>query len=178
MAPSPPLAAAQGNLQDARVAAAALASALGRAIWLDDDALADAAPAARVVALERRVAELKAELEAERSRADAADAAKAQAEADVGDARASLAAHVVELLARTDEVSALKQIIADLTGKEEEGPSASDAGGSSSSGLPSPPRRPRDRLAAAAADLTTERLAAEMLAAAAAEAEEGGGGSP
>jgi len=178
MAPSPPLAAAQGNLQDARVAAAALASALGRAIWLDDDALADAAPAARVVALERRVAELKAELEAERSRADAADAAKAQAEADVGDARASLAAHVAELLARTDEVSALKQIIADLTGKEEEGPSASDAGGSSSSGLPSPPRRPRDRLAAAAADLTTERLAAEMLAAAAAEAEEGGGGSP
>jgi hypothetical protein len=87
MAPSPPLAAAQGNLQDARVAAAALASALGRAIWLDDDALADAAPAARVVALERRVAELKAELEAERSRADAADAAKAQAEADVGDVR-------------------------------------------------------------------------------------------
>lgn len=160
------LAAAQGNLQDARVAASTLATALGSALWLDDDALADAEPAARAAALERRLVELKAELEAERARADAADAAAAGARSDAADARAALEAHVAELLARTDEVKALKGIIEDLTGKAGSG-SGSDAD------LPSPPRRPADRRAAAAADLATDRLAAEMLARAEEEAKGG-----
>lgn len=122
-----------------------------------------------------RLTVLKAELDAERTRADAAEAAAADARGDAANARAALEAHVAELLARTEEVAALKEAVAALGG----GGGGRESGGGDGGGdaLPAAPRSDTRaaaharRMEDAAKDIEVNRLAAAMLAEAEEEAE-------
>jgi hypothetical protein len=186
--PPPPLDpdAVLGNLEDAAVSARVLGSALDGALFLDEDALRDAAgPAAAAASLRAgrtRLLELRAELDDARARSAGLEASLAEARAEADCARAATAAHVEELVAALAENARLKAAVEALSGGATT--DAAVAPAHPSSPLPSsapattipPPRSSAADLAAQMrAELEAERAAAEMIARA--EEEEGGGGS-
>ncbi len=184
--PPPPLDpdAVLGNLEDAAVSARVLGSALDGALFLDEDALRDAAgPAAAAASLRAgrtRLLELRAELDDARARAAGLEASLAEARAEADCARAATAAHVEELVAALAENARLKAAVEALSGGATTAATVAPAHPSSS--LPSAPATPippprssaADLAAQMRAELEAERAAAEMIARA---EEEGGGGS-
>lgn len=160
----------------------------------------------------RKLVDLKSQLDDARSLAAAAEDARRAAEAQLEEmreerdnARASLAAHVAELVERGEECARLRSAVEELTralgGEEEEGErrgrgggggrggkngggeaSGSGDGSDDAGGLPSAPRgdmRAAARDARVARDLSSleaDKLAAEMISAAEEESRGAGGG--
>ena len=158
--------------------------------------------------LVRKLLDLKSQLDDARSLAAAAEDARRAAEAlaeelreERDNARAALAAHVAELVERSEECSGLRSAVEELTralgergggggegkgsdngGGEASGSDAADdeGGNDDDGGLPSAPKGDtraavRDaRMARDLSSLEAEKLAAEMISAA--EEERGGGG--
>ena len=156
-------------------------------------------------ALARKLLDLKSQLDDARSLAAAAEDARRLAESqrdelreERDNARASLAAHVAELVERSEEVAGLRSAVEELTralgetgerrrrgkgeGSENSGGEASSSDDDGNGGLPSAPSgdtRASARDARVARDLSSleaEKLAAEMISAAEEESRGGGGG--